>query len=73
MFDMAQIVKSGKAIRLEAVSPLEKRRELRPWKEKGFRVADPNGRQGPEEFRNLVVETGEMELWKKRSKNSIFT
>ncbi len=148
---MAQIVKSGKAIRLESASPLEKRRELRPWREKGFRVPDPDGQtvwhekeaikqivlraffdceadvflfgsqvsgktgrgsdydvgywcetavsaaeraqltealeelpipahvelvdfqQVPEEFRKLVIETGAVELWKKRSKNSIFT
>lgn len=40
---MAQVIEPGKAIRLQAQDRLAKRREWRPWKARGYRVAAPDG------------------------------
>lgn len=40
---MTSIFIPGKAIRLEAKSLMERRREWRPWKQKGYRVLDRDG------------------------------
>jgi len=40
---MTSILIPGKAIRLEAKSLMERRREWRPWKQKGYRVLDRDG------------------------------
>ncbi len=40
---MASVLIPGKAIRLEMKSPMERRREWRLWKQKGYRVPDRDG------------------------------
>ena len=56
---MTKVLMSGKAIQLDAVSPLERRREWRPWKQKGYRVLDMDGVtvwHEKEEIRRLVMD-----------------
>ncbi len=50
---MAVLVHTGRAIRLEATDPSERRREWRPWRPRGFRVPDPDGVTVWEEFEGL--------------------
>lgn len=147
---MASILLTGKAIRLDGTTSSEKRKEWRPWKKKGYRIPDDDGktvwhekeairrlvtgafsdrhadlflfgsrasgeswahsdydvgywtdqpltasqlsllqeeleelpipanvelvdfRRVPEEFKRIVLECKKIEIWKKRSKNSLF-
>lgn len=55
---MARLIAAGKAIRLESSSPLLRRKEWSPWKKRGYRVADKDGRTiwHEKEAIRLVVE-----------------
>lgn len=57
---MAQVIESGKAIRLESGDPLARRQEWREWKARGYRVPAPDGAvvwHEREAIRRAVLET----------------
>ena len=56
---MTTVIMSGKAIRLDATNPVEKRQEWHPWKQKGYRVIDRDGAtvwHEKEAIRRIVLE-----------------